>query len=65
MIENMIVGSDLRMQLTAPTALTLGSCGISINLETGEVTIPEGLTLTEASRAFWEAVSHIARPGFW
>lgn len=38
-----------------PTHLTI-SCGISINLETGEVTIPEGLDLTEASRAFWDAV---------
>lgn len=40
-------------------------CGIKIDLESGEVTIPEGLSLTEASRAFWEAVSSRYRPGFW
>jgi hypothetical protein len=41
--------------------LTFGSCGIQINLETGEVTIPEGLSLTEASREFWEAVSSLRK----
>ena len=40
-------------------------CGIKIDLETGEVTIPEGMSLTEASLAFWEAVGNRYRPGFW
>lgn len=35
--------------------LTFGS-GISINMATGDVTIPEGLTIDDASRQFWEAV---------
>lgn len=43
------------LNVAGPTHLTI-SCGISIDLETGEVTIPEGLDLTEASRAFWDAV---------
>jgi len=48
--------------------LNLGKCGIVIDLETGEVTIPEGLALTDAAREFWNAVEHISgyrRPGFW
>jgi hypothetical protein len=45
--------------------LALMPSGIRIDMETGEVVIPEGLSLTDASRAFWEAVSRIARPGFW
>lgn len=39
--------------------LTLGQCGISINTQTGEVTIPDGLSLTDASLAFWDAVQRI------
>lgn len=35
------------------TRLTFGGCGISIDTATGEVTIPDGLALSEASRAFW------------
>ena len=30
------------------------SCGLRVNMATGEVVIPEGLALDEASRAFWE-----------
>jgi hypothetical protein len=54
--------------------LTLMPSGIKIDMETGEVVIPEGLSLTDASRAFWEAVSqwrhapplqNMGRPGFW
>lgn len=41
------------------------SCGLRINVATGEVVIPDGLTLPEASRAFWEGLSLYAprRPG--
>jgi hypothetical protein len=45
--------------------LTLMPSGIRIDMETGEVVVPEGLSLSDAARAFWEAVSHIGRPGFW
>lgn len=57
------------MHLTPPRpVLTLNPCGIEINLETGEVAIPEGLDLTDAARAFWEAVQLVSgyrTPGFW
>ena len=36
--------------------LTFSPCGLKINLNTGEVIIPQGLTLDEASRAFWEGL---------
>jgi hypothetical protein len=42
--------------------LTFGSSGISINCATGEVTIPEGLELTDAARAFWDEVRRIGGP---
>jgi hypothetical protein len=45
--------------------LTLMPSGIRIDMETGEVVIPEGVSLSDAARAFWEAISRIARPGFW
>jgi hypothetical protein len=44
--------------------LTLMPSGIRIDMETGEVVIPDGLSLSDAARAFWEAVGHIARPAF-
>lgn len=37
------------------------SPGISIDTRTGEVTIPDGLSLSEASKAFWTAL-HAAFP---
>jgi hypothetical protein len=52
-------------QIKPSPILTLGACGIKIDLETGEVTIPEGMSLTEASQAFWDAVGNRYRPGFW
>ena len=33
-----------------------GTCTISINADTGKVTLADGLTLDDASRLFWEAV---------
>jgi hypothetical protein len=44
--------------------LTLSPCGIRIDMRSGEVEIPDGLSLTDASRAFWEAVGHKGG-GFW
>jgi hypothetical protein len=48
------------IQMTKMNWLTLMPSGIRIDMETGEVVIPEGLSLTDASRAFWEAVQRIA-----
>jgi hypothetical protein len=48
--------------------LSFMPCGIQIDLETGEVVIPEGLPLTDAAKAFWAAVQHMSgyrAPGFW
>lgn len=45
--------------------LTFHPSGLKVELETGEVVIPEGLTLTDAARAFWDAVSAYRQPGFW
>lgn len=48
--------------------MTFMPSGIRIDIETGEVTIPDGLSLTEAAKAFWAAVQHVAgyrAPGFW
>ena len=45
--------------------LTFQPSGLKIEMETGEVVIPEGLTLSDAAREFWEAVSAFRRPGFW
>jgi hypothetical protein len=41
--------------------LTFNPCGLRINLRTGEVVIPEGLSLDEASRAFWEGLGRVVR----
>jgi hypothetical protein len=39
----------------APTNwLSFPACGLRINMDTGQVVIPDGLTLDEASRQFWE-----------
>jgi hypothetical protein len=40
--------------------LSFPACGLRINMETGEVVIPEGLSLDDASRAFWTGLG-----GFW
>ena len=37
--------------------LTFNPCGVRINMETGEVVIPVSLTISDASRAFWDALS--------
>jgi hypothetical protein len=55
-------------QIKPLSMLSLGPCGITIDLETGEVTLPAGMTLTEGAQAFWDAVQHVSgyrRPGFW
>jgi hypothetical protein len=58
--------ADCTIKWTPSYNFSLGPCGIVINMQTGEVTIPEGLSLTEASRAFWETVQKMSgRPGFW
>jgi len=41
--------------LSWATAMTAGP--VTIDCETGEVTIREGVTMTEASREFWKAVA--------
>ena len=58
-----IFSSSLSMMEMNPY-LTLRLCGIRIDMRSGEVEIPEGLSLTDASRAFWEAVGHKGG-GFW
>jgi hypothetical protein len=45
--------------LEAMSWLTFATCGLRINMRTGEVVIPEGLSLDEASRAFWEGLSRV------
>jgi hypothetical protein len=57
--------TGVTIQQIKPSQIMTFLCGIKINLETGEVTIPEGMSLSEASRAFWEAVGDRYRPGFW
>jgi hypothetical protein len=47
--------------LMIPAFITF-SCGISINTQTGEVTIPDGISLSDASKAFWTAL-HTTFPG--
>ena len=61
-------GVTIQTLKPTPDHLLLHPCGIQIDLETGEVMIPDGLPLTEAARAFWAAVQHVAgyrAPGFW
>ena len=47
---------DATMQLTPNHWLMLGPSGIKINMQTGEVTIPDGLNLTDAAKEFWKMV---------
>jgi hypothetical protein len=47
---NVLTASDLQ-----PTGITF-SPGIFIDNKTGKVTIPDGLSLDDASTAFWKAV---------
>jgi hypothetical protein len=49
--NNCITYSELEVSLS----LTFAN-GIEISLETGKVTIPDGVELDEASREFWRAV---------
>jgi hypothetical protein len=51
-------GSVLKFNDLEHSWLTFNPCGVRVNLKTGEVVIPEGITLDEASRAFWEGLSH-------
>lgn len=48
-------GITLTREVQQPTGITLAS-GIFIDARTGKVTIPDGLSLDDASRAFWAAV---------
>lgn len=45
-----------------PVTITFPGCGIAVNTKTGEVTIPDGLSMSAASRAFWDGL-HDAFPG--
>jgi hypothetical protein len=59
---------DQLLQQIKPTPWLILKCGIKIDMETGEVVIPDGLALTDAARAFWDAVQHVSGyrpPGFW
>jgi hypothetical protein len=47
--------------ITDMSWLTFGGSGIQINMKTGEVNIPDDLTLTEAAQKFWNAVRQIGR----
>ena len=35
--------------------------GVRINLKTGDVSIPEGMEISEASKLFWESLKQHAR----
>lgn len=41
------------ISIAPTTRITFGGSGIAVNAVTGEVTIPEGLALSDASRLFW------------
>ena len=38
------------------TTITFGSSGIALNVQTGEVAIPDGLALSNAARMFWQVL---------
>jgi hypothetical protein len=40
--------------------LTLMPCGIAINLKTGEVDLPRGLSIERASVEFWRTMERLA-----
>ena len=44
-----------------PSLLVLTQSGISINLSSGEVIIPENLELSVVSREFWNSVDNLAK----
>jgi hypothetical protein len=44
---------------TVASTITFGPSGISINVETGEVTIPEGLSVSDAARSFWQTLHDV------
>lgn len=39
--------------------MTLCPCGIKINMKTGEVVVPPGLSMNQASREFWETMEKL------
>ena len=49
------------LRLQPLSLLVLTQSGISINLSSGEVIIPENLELSAASREFWNSVSNLAK----
>ena len=49
------------LRLQPPSLLVLTQSGISINLSSGEVIIPENLELSAASREFWNNVRYLAQ----
>ena len=57
MSENIIHGVMTFANQPEMNWLTFMPCGLKINLKTGEVEIPEGLSLDDASRAFWEGLN--------
>lgn len=50
------ISSKMVFNVAPPEWLTFMPSGLRINLHTGEVVIPDDLTLSEASRIFWEAL---------
>jgi len=56
----MRAGASIGFQQPSPRWLSF-PCGLRINMDTGEVDIPPGLTLDEASRAFWEGLGRLFR----
>jgi len=49
------------LRLQPPSWLVLTQSGISINLSSGEVIIPENLELSVVSREFWNSVDNLAK----
>jgi hypothetical protein len=52
------------LRATPNNWLTFNPSGIKIEMATGEVVIPDGLTLTDAARAFWDAIAAFKQSGF-
>jgi hypothetical protein len=57
----MRVGGSISMAAASPIKWLCFECGIRINVQTGEVEIPDGLALDDASRAFWEGIGRLVR----
>ncbi len=58
LVTSTTVGQTWALNSLQPKGITF-SPGITIDAQTGNVTIPEGLSLDEASRAFWTAVQSV------